>query len=602
MIARGRSVRETAMKLCQEAELLAPGCLCSILRVDHEGKLRTLAAPGLLPSYSAAIDGLPTGPNVGSCGAAAYLGRPIVATDVATDPRWADFRALAQEHHLAACWASPIFGSAGKVVGTFAFYSRTPRGPTVAEQQIVRACIDLCAIAIERSDVEEESLRLAYFDSLTGLANRASFDRALDQAKGAAPGDFALLLIDVDRLKLVNDTLGHSSGDELLREVARRIAAASPEGGGYRLSGDEFAVVAFGPKSSARLQAVAHAVIQSMSVPATCGAHTVQATVTIGSASLDAPGDTADTVRQNADFALYHAKENDRGRLVAYDPLLVTKITSRFRCIRDVGEALNEGRVEPHYQPIVRLDTREIVGVEALCRIRTRTGEIVPAAAFQQAVTDATTSARITEVMLRAVARDVRGWLDADIPFQHVGLNVTTGDFQRNDLVERIEGAFGQHDVPLSHVILEVTESVYMSDNDPMVANAVRALRHRGLRVALDDFGTGFASLTHLLTFPVDVIKIDKSFVSDLSGGGPSSAIVEGLIGIAQKLKMRVVAEGVETEHQRAHLQALGCTLGQGFLFSRPSDRGATTDLLRRFAQPAASPPGASSRSQARTA
>nr|WP_245259805.1 EAL domain-containing protein [Methylopila sp. 73B] len=590
------------MKLCEEAQLLAPGCLCSILRVDQDGKLRTLAAPVIDPAFSAAIEGLPIGPNVGSCGAAAFFGTPIVATDIATDPRWADFRALALEHHLAACWSSPIVGRAGKVVGTFAFYSRTPRGPTVAEKLIVRSCIDLCAIAIERSDAEEESQRLAYFDSLTGLANRASFDRALEQAKSDAPGDFALLLIDVDRLKLVNDTLGHASGDDLLREVARRIEAASPKGAAYRLSGDEFAVVAFGPLSSVRLQDVAHAVITSMTAPTTCGGHVVRATVTIGSAGLDAPGDTPDTVRQNADFALYHAKENNRGRLVAYDPHLVTKITSRFRCIRDVGEALNEGRVEAHYQPIVRLDTREIVGVEALCRVRTRTGEIVPAAAFQQAVADATTSARITEVMLAAVARDVRGWLDAGIPFQHVGLNVTTGDFQRSDLVQRIEGAFGQHDVPLSHVILEVTESVYMSDNDPMVANAVRTLRNRGLRVALDDFGTGFASLTHLLTFPVDVIKIDKSFVADLSGGGPSSAIVEGLIGIAQKLNMRVVAEGVETEEQRAHLRTLGCTLAQGFLFAHPSDRHTTTDLLKRFAQPSARSPGASSRSYVRSA
>ncbi|MFN4209548.1 MAG: EAL domain-containing protein, partial [Devosia sp.] len=253
--------------------------------------------------------------------------------------------------------------------------------------------------------------------------------------------------------------------------------------------------------------------------------------------------------------------------------------------VRNVDQAMGEGRILPHYQPIVRLDTAEVVGIEALARMRLPDGRIASAGEFHAALADPRIAWQLTGQMLTRIAADIRHWLDMGIPFQHVGINVTTGDFQRGDLESRIVDTFGRAGVPLKHLILEVNESVYMAGGDQMVPKAVSALRQRGLRVALDDFGTGFASLTHLLSFPVDIIKIDRSFVARLGIDRASDVVVGSLIDIARKLDMRLVAEGIETTAQASMLCELGCTMGQGYLFSRACSFEDTTQLLTLFAQ-----------------
>jgi EAL domain-containing protein (putative c-di-GMP-specific phosphodiesterase class I) len=238
----------------------------------------------------------------------------------------------------------------------------------------------------------------------------------------------------------------------------------------------------------------------------------------------------------------------------------------------------------PHYQPIVRIDTGEIVGLESLARMRMPDGEIIAAGQFHAALADPRIAWQLTGQMLNQIAVDMRRWLDQGIHFQHVGINVTSADFYRGDLEARIVDIFGRQQVPLNHLILEVNESVYMGGTDQLVPRAVSALRQRGLLVALDDFGTGFASLTHLLSFPVDVIKIDRSFVSRL-GDRASDVVVGSIIDIASKLDMRLVAEGIETEMQAKTLGELGCRLGQGYLFARPVSSEEATRLLQLFGQ-----------------
>jgi EAL domain-containing protein (putative c-di-GMP-specific phosphodiesterase class I) len=260
-------------------------------------------------------------------------------------------------------------------------------------------------------------------------------------------------------------------------------------------------------------------------------------------------------------------------------------MTHRLRVIRDVGEALEEDRIDAHYQPIVRIDTGEIVGLEALFRVITRDGQIHTAGDYFEATSDVHTATRLTRRMLGIVARDIRAWLDQGIWFQHLGFNLASSDFQDEGLVEGIKAAFALEDVPLSHIILEVTEGVYMGQSGEAVARQIQSMRANGLKVALDDFGTGFASLTHLLSVPVDIIKIDKSFVARMEPKSRASAIVEGLLSIAAKLGIKVVAEGVETQSQADQLEAFGCVLGQGWLYSRAVDRQAMTQLLFDKAQ-----------------
>ncbi len=583
MIASGEPLERTATHLCIEAEKLAPGLICSILTVDAHGLLHPLAVPSLPDDYLAALEGLQSGPEAGSCGTAAYLRTEVVVADIRTDKRWAKFKHLVLPLGLRACWSSPILNAQGIPIGVFAFYYRECRGPTEFERQMVTHSLPLCVIAIESHRRVEDHQRQAFTDALTGLPNRAAFDAALASLPCDMPDAWALLVIDLDNLKTVNDTFGHGTGDCLLQNASRRISGAVHPDQTFRLGGDEFAVILKSADGLRDLNRTAERIVDALARPAACGGHEVIPRATIGGAVLSPGERTAERVRQNADFALYHAKETSRGGFVRYWPGIGTKIIHRLNAIREVDAALQEGRIEVYYQPVVLLDTREVVGLEALCRMRV--GEnIVPAADFHEATTDVHTAVKLTTRMMSLVAADVRMWLDLGIPFQHVGINVTSADMHGN-IMQVLEAAFEAQAVPLKHVILEVTESVYMGRGDRIVQDTIEALRAKGLRVALDDFGTGFASLTHLLTVPTDIIKIDKSFVDRLAADDASAAIIEGLIRIATRLDIRVVAEGIETEDQAHRLHALGCTLGQGYFFSRAMDRQATTGLLMRNAR-----------------
>ncbi|GLK81464.1 bifunctional diguanylate cyclase/phosphodiesterase [Methylopila turkensis] len=583
-IASGTPLKDVADLLCLRVERLAPDVVCTILAVEN-GLLRTLASPSLPSDVSRAFDGVAIGPRKGSCGTAAFRGEAVEVQDIASDPLWADYKSLVLPLGLLACWSSPIFAADGRVRGTFAFYYRANRSPNELEREIVRMCAHLCAIALKNEDDRARNLFLACNDVLTGLPNRAGFDAMIGQRLAPGQAAFGLLLIDIDHLKSVNDTMGHGTGDALIRGVAKRIEEAARPGRACRLSGDEFAVLIDGAGDDAGLRACAERIIEAVRAPIACGEHRLGTYVTIGGVVAGEDGRDAETLRQNADFALYHAKETNRGGFVPFEQGLRTAITRRLRTIADVDAALGERRILANYQPIVRLDTAQIVGLEALARMKSREGVIVDANVFAAAMSDSRLAYGLTGRMLSEVARDVRSWLDAGIPFQHVGVNVTTGDFQKGDLEQRILDAFEFEGVPLRHVILEVNESVFMGGADKMVARAVEKLRARGLLVALDDFGTGFASLTHLMDFPVDIIKIDKSFVDGITRDGPGSAIVGAIIDIAAKMNIRIVAEGIETAEQADRLRSMGCVLGQGYHYARPASAAVTTDLLTRFAQ-----------------
>ena len=581
MVAKGETIESTADRLCREVEGLQPDVICSVLSVDRSGLLHPLAAPSLPQTYSAALDGISIGPNVGSCGSAAYLRTPVAVIDIERDPRWENFKGLALPLGLKACWSSPICNAKGDVLGTFAFYYREQRGPTEFEQEVVATCVHLCALALERHERVVERERQANIDTLTGLGNRACFNQALAALPCTTPGAWALLVIDLDNLKTVNDTFGHHVGDLLIQQAASRMAAAAAPDGVFRLGGDEFAVIVQNPEALREIETTANALIEAIVVPAECDGHLIHPKATVGGAVLSREDHIAESVRQNADFALYHAKETGRGGFVRYWPGIGTAITHRLKAIQRVGAALKEDRIDAYYQPIVRLDTREIVGMEALCRLSEDDG-IISAADFCEATSDAHIAFGITERMLARVVGDMRVWLDMGLPLARVSLNVSSSDFYRGKLDEQLTAAFARENVSLEHLMLEVTEDVCIGQRDDVAARQIKAMRAKGLLVALDDFGTGFASLTHLLTFPVDMIKIDKSFINRLAPGNPSSAIVRGLLDIAREMNISVVAEGVETEVQAAQLRALGCSLGQGFLFSRAVDRDAFTQMLRQ--------------------
>lgn len=577
MVARGEELRSTLERLCREVERLAPGTLCSILSVDADGALHPIAGPSLSDEYNNSVEGVRIGPAAGSCGTAAFRRREVTVTDIQTDPLWADFKSLAEPLGLLACWSSPIL-LAGGVVATFAFYYRECRGPTEFEREIVSKCLPLCQIAYERDHRLRINERLLYTDTLTGLHNRACFEQGLIEPSLA--GGSALLLIDIDDLKLVNDTFGHGTGDSLIRIIANRLAEASAPHRAFRVGGDELAILA----TTSDVVPLADRILESLRQPADCGGHVLVPSITIGAAVRSIDDKSGLVMRQNADLALYHGKEDGgRGTLVLYAPELRTRMNRRLRAIDQLRRAIAEERIEARYQPIARLDTGEVLSFEALARIRERDGRIIPAYEFQEAFADARNAAEVTRIMLRAVAADLRLWIDAGIVTGRVAVNLAPADFAHGRLAEDVKMIFAEADAPLDRLTLEVTESVYLGRRDVMVQKQMDVLRKMGVKLALDDFGTGYASLTHLLFTPVDTLKIDKSFVDHLTDDSEAggAAVINGLMRIAEKLGMEVVAEGVESVAQRERLVALGCKLGQGHLFAEALDREAVSLLLR---------------------
>lgn len=447
----------------------------------------------------------------------------------------------------------------------------------------------------ESHEAQRKLLAAANTDALTGLANRHRFTTLLtEHVEAGVAKRFGLLMIDVDHLKEVNDSLGHDAGDALIRTVASRLLnCLGPGDIAARLGGDEFAVITATDGDEAVLVERAQRIIEAMGPRIIFNGRTVSPQVSIGLAMASA-SDTPDEVRQKADIALYHAKDVRRGSFVAFSETLRSSISARLETTRQLDEALAENRVEAHYQPIVNLRTGRIEGVEALARVRSPDGLLRSAAEFASALDDSRNAVRLTTTMLNAVTRDLRRWRKNGVQIGRVGINATTADFRDGDLDRRIIDAFQAVRLPLSLVTLEVTETVFLSQVAQEVARTLISLRKHGVRVALDDFGTGHASLANLGTLPVDVIKIDRSFIANMADHRVSEAIVKSLVDLGEVLSITVVAEGIETEEQLLRLQRMGCHAGQGYLFARPLPPGDMAAFAAAFSARRPTPIGKS--------
>ncbi|WP_162939437.1 EAL domain-containing protein [Neorhizobium sp. NCHU2750] len=583
MLAHGCSLEEAGNYICAHAERLATGVLCSLVTVDRAGLLHPLAGPSISREYSRALDGIAIGPGVGSCGTAAFLGKPIAVDNIFTNPYWAPYRALAdillQEHDVKACWSSPILQSDGRVLGAFGFYYTENRGPTEEERRIVEECLHLCSLVLEREEVKAENQRLAHFDILTGLGNRANFIRTVEKRADTSSAPFGILLIDIDHLGRINEVFGHTAGDRMILEAAAAVTRIVGPQNSFRVDADEFAVIVEGnpPDIAATSRKILKA-LKECSLQE--NDHTLRLTASCGGEICrPSPEPDVPACLQHANLALHHAKRTARGGFVLYNDELGQAGMARFRMLQMVTSALAEDRIEAHYQPIVRLDSQEIVGLEALCRVRGTDGQIIPAGAFAEALQDASLGHALTDRMLEKVALDLHTWRDSGAPLHYVSVNVSMADFDLGNLRQRIREAFSPYQIPPEQVVIEVTETVYMDERDRKVAKTIEGMRIDGLRVALDDFGTGYASLTHLLDFPVDIVKIDKTFVDRMSDDR-GEVIIRTLLNMVSGLGVAMVAEGVETQDQALRLQRLGCSYAQGYLFGRPADRETTTQAL----------------------
>ncbi|MGP9820096.1 putative bifunctional diguanylate cyclase/phosphodiesterase [Salinarimonas sp. NSM] len=459
----------------------------------------------------------------------------------------------------------------------------------------------------ERKLAEGRVWRAANHDALTGLPNRAQFQARLDtisaraaarvaadagreQGEGASGGETgaALLLLDLDGLKEVNDTLGHDAGDALLVEVARRLTAeVGPDDVVARLGGDEFAVV-LARADRAEAERTATRLLGAMHASVLFRDRVLVGRISIGLALCPEHDTAPGELVKDADLALYAAKQGGRNRVVVYEPRLREGFQRRVTLLRDVAEALGADAIEPHYQPKVSLETGRVTGFEALARWRRADGTVVTPHGFAAAFEDPELAIAIGERMRARVCADVRGWMEAGLACGRIAVNFAPAEFRRPDLAPRVLAQLARAGVPAERIDVEVTESVFLGQGGEAVEAILRAFQEAGMRIALDDFGTGFASLTHLKRFPVDDIKIDRSFVRDLIEDPDDAAIASAVIELGRALEIAVTAEGVETQAQAAFLAARGCAQAQGWLFGRPMPAGAVAPFLAERARDAA--------------
>lgn len=429
---------------------------------------------------------------------------------------------------------------------------------------------------------EDEVRWSAAHDYLTGLPNRASFQAQLsDRTASAGSPPFALLLLDVDNFKQVNDTQGHDAGDSLLRVVADRLReTVRPDDYVARLGGDEFALILSGVSSAEEVALVTGRIATGLIEPWTHNGRTGDCRASIGASLFPCHGDKGSELLKNADIALYTAKVGGGGKSAVFEAGMRAEIQKQYSMISLGRSVVRDQRIVPFYQPKIDLVTGEVDGFEALLRWRDSRGDIHGAETISAAFEDISLAASISDTVIDLVLEDLVQWRLADLPFGHVAINVAAAELRRGDFGERLLERLAGASVPSGSVQVEVTESVFMGRSATYVERALQLLSANGVAVALDDFGTGFASLTHLKQFPVDIIKIDRSFIGDLASEGEDTAIVQAVVGLGKSLGMKVVAEGIETKAQHRFLRDLGCPLGQGFLFGKAMPASAIEEML----------------------
>jgi diguanylate cyclase (GGDEF)-like protein/PAS domain S-box-containing protein len=444
----------------------------------------------------------------------------------------------------------------------------------------------------EQHELEEELKYRAFHDSLTGLPNRSLFARetafALESAR-AVGRTVGVLFVDLDDFKIVNDTMGHGVGDELLVAVAARLAASVRQSDtAARLGGDEFALLIDDAADPRAVDVFAERIVAAFSEPFTLSEAKVLATATVGVATSGDSGDVDELLR-HADLALYAAKTAGKRRWRHYQPVLTSGMLRRREIQAALEDAVQNSAFTLVYQPIVALPSGEIAGFESLIRWpHPRWGMMLPG----QFISLAEETGLIVPLgawVLRQALSDMVRWrrglaVPSTVPAAkgpYVSVNVSARQFRDPGFVDSVRQALRASELPPSALLLELTESLLLGGNERIRAD-LNELKEIGVRLAIDDFGTGYSSLSYLLELPIDVLKIDKTFVTGISSSRRRHALVEGIVRLARTLEVEVVAEGIETEDERELLAGMGCHFGQGYLLSVPVDSGAAAAMLRR--------------------
>ena len=435
----------------------------------------------------------------------------------------------------------------------------------------------------ERKSLEAQMAHQAFHDPLTGLANRVLFKDRVEQALlrgNRYRRSLAVLFLDLDDFKTVNDSLGHAAGDTLLVEVASRVQGALRSSDtAARLGGDEFAVLVEDTAGVEDALHLAERIFEALTPPIVIQGKDVLISTSIGVAFSGASREDADDLLRNADVAMYTAKSKGKRCVELFEPSMYTAVLRRLALKADLQQAIDQHELTVHYQPIVEMASERLAGVEALVRWTHAERGMIPPSEFIPLAEETGLILPLGRAVLQQACKQAQAWLDTlGVPVR-VSVNLSTRQLQDPELIDHVAEALATSGLEPTLLVLEITETLLMQETE-VIMTRLHELKRLGVRIAIDDFGTGYSSLSYLRRFPVDILKIDKTFIDGLNGEGEGEALLRAIVELARALNLQTVAEGIEDVSQLSALQLLGCDFGQGYFYARPLDEAAATRYI----------------------
>ncbi|MFC6656187.1 putative bifunctional diguanylate cyclase/phosphodiesterase [Roseibium salinum] len=503
--------------------------------------------------------------------------------DILTHELWADYREVVKQFDMRSCWSVPFFSKDSRVLGTFGLYSKEVRHPTEHEHKLATEAARLASIAVERDLAEGRIRYLAHHDVLTGLPNRHEFERKLDEKvedSKITGVPLAVVFVDVDNFKFVNDSFGHATGDQVLSIIAERIK--SVDGGAHeaiRFGGDEFVLIIEGGSDlSGTLENVMVSLRDEITRTINIGDLSFHVTCSIGAACYPADAEDAAELLKNADTAMFEAKSSGRDGYKIYQQIRPVKSVNKLTIIEEMRNGIETGEFILDYQPQYDLASGRIVGAEALVRWQhPQLGRLMPGE-FIALAEESGLIVPLGRWVLREACRQNRAWQDAGRNPITISVNVSARQFRDAALISDVCAALEDTGMAAEFLELELTESLLVQNREQAV-ELMDAFRRIGIKLAIDDFGTGYSSLAALKNFPLTRLKIDRSFVRDLHVDESDRSIARAIISLGRELGLNVVAEGVETPEQQAFLASCRCDTVQGYQFGYPMDADTFGEL-----------------------